>query len=131
MKNHLKSITLVDDEEITNFVNKILLEKMHVCDKIITYNEASKALKELISNLNDGADLPEIMFVDINMPEMNGWEFVDLFCSNEGLKHRIKVYLLSSSQNEDDVKRANEDDCIKGFIGKPLTEEKVRQVINS
>lgn len=131
MKTSLNAITLVDDEVITNFVNKMLLEKMHICQDINVYDEAPKALEDLIRNMDLGSGkLPEIMFVDINMPEMNGWEFINKFCSYEELKKRIKVYLLSSSQSVDDVKRAEENECVKGFIGKPLTEEKVLQAIN-
>ena len=123
-------IVLIDDEHITNFVNKTIIEKMNICTHVETFNLAEEALTEITTSFKSNGSFPNYIFVDINMPEMNGWEFIEAFSQqDEDLKSKIKIFMLSSSQNEDDVTKANQHNCVKGFIGKPLTPEKLLKVV--
>lgn len=123
-------IVLIDDEQITNFVNKMIIEKMDICTHVKAYNLAEEALEEINSNYKNNGPLPDYTFVDINMPEMSGWEFIEAFSQlDEGLKSKVYVFMLSSSQNEDDITRAYQSEYVKGFIGKPLTPEKLMNII--
>ena len=124
-------ITLIDDEHITNFVNKTIIEKMNICSHVKAFNLAKDALTEITTNYKNNGPIPDFIFVDINMPEMNGWEFIDAFAKqDEGLKSKTKIFMLSSSQNEDDISKAEQHECVSGFIGKPLTPEKLLKVVS-
>lgn len=116
-----EQIWLIDDDSITNFVNKIIIERNYSAANIREFLIASEALNQLQTNFESGGELPDYIFLDINMPEMNGWEFLDAYKKlDPNITDRIKLYMLTSSQNEDDVKRADNCPVIKKFVNKPL-----------
>lgn len=127
-----EQIWLIDDDSITNFVNKIIIEKSYSSAKIQEFIIASEALKQLQSNYVDGVELPNFIFLDINMPEMNGWEFIEAYTAlDPNITSQIKLYMLTSSQNEDDVKRADNCPAIKKFVSKPLKGDDVVEILRA
>jgi CheY-like chemotaxis protein len=124
------SIILVDDEHITNFVNKRIIELAELCSDVTSFVLAKECLNYIKDNFEKGIRLPDYIFVDINMPEMTGWGFIEEYSKlDDAIKKQIKVYLLSSSQNEDDLIKASSNPNISGFLGKPLTEQKLLGII--
>jgi CheY-like chemotaxis protein len=116
------TIWLIDDDDITNMLHMILMEKEFPSDNTIVYNLAEKA----IERLSNGTNLPDYIFLDINMPFMDGWEFLETFSKLENPKlQRIQIYILSSSIDPDDSDKAEVSKYIKGFISKPLKLEKL------
>lgn len=125
-------IWLIDDDSITNFVNKIIIERNYSSAKIQEFLIASEALKQLQNNYAIGAELPNFIFLDINMPEMNGWEFLEAYKKlDPKITDRIKLYMLTSSQNEDDVKRADNCPVIRRFVNKPLKRDDVVEILRA
>jgi len=127
----IKNIFLIDDDPIVNIISKKIIEKAEFAEKIEIYTNACNALKELEEKFqNDKNNLPQIVFLDINMPGKNGWDFLDEFermC--EDIKKNCKVFMLTSSIDPNDVKKSQSYETVKDFIIKPLTKEKLRKLI--
>ncbi len=121
-ENH-QSIWFIDDDVINNLLNERLLKKHFPSIVCKTFSEAERAFEELSSNA-DG--LPDAIFLDINMPVMNGWDFLDNMLSK---KLNLMVYMLTSSIDPKDEEKALAYSAVKDFISKPLKEERLRKII--
>ena len=115
-------IWLVDDDNITNMLNRYFLEEHYPSLEIRSFIYASEALDVLLS----GTDNPDFILLDINMPGMNGWEFLDsLQQENLTIENLPGIYLLSSSVDPEDEAKARKSVLARGFISKPLEVEKL------
>lgn len=126
----LKKILLIDDSEVDNFINKSVLTSANIAESIETMLSAKKALHYLKGLINDPVDFPEIIFLDIRMPEMDGFQFLDecIHFPNE-LKQRCSVYILSSSIDPDDAERAKQYNSVKKHLTKPLTQNTLEHIL--
>ncbi|MGB1557443.1 MAG: response regulator [Oceanococcaceae bacterium] len=121
----LKSILLVDDNEIDTFFHRSVLEKMGVVEHIAEAYDGQEAL----DYLQQAEQMPELIFLDINMPIMDGWEFLERF-KQSGFDHRtVVVMMLTTSLNPDDAERAARLQELSGFITKPLKEEDMQKIV--
>lgn len=128
------NIMLVDDNKIDLFVNKKIIENAQIDSNVRTFVRAQSALSFLkIFEKNKEYKtmcIPDIIFLDINMPEMNGFQFLDEFNKLENIRDKnIKIYLLSSSTNIHDVIKAKSKRSCVGFISKPLTANNLNRVL--
>ncbi|HWZ34565.1 MAG TPA: response regulator [Mucilaginibacter sp.] len=108
---------LVDDNYIDNFITRRLLESSKFAENIVVTESPAEA----ISMLETGTVKPDVIFLDIRMPQMNGFEFLDAFDKLDIDKADIKVFLLSSSFDPTDIRRSSDNKYITQFIHKPLT----------
>lgn len=115
----MKSFLLIEDDDIFNFIhNQIILQAIPDA-KITIFKYAQQALDYLI---NDVENLPDVIFLDLNMPEMNGFEFIDSLIVHFDQKSiTSKLYLVSSTLDHRDKDRAKSFACVQGLIDKPLT----------
>ena len=123
----LNCILLVDDDHDDNVYHQIILKEMEIVDKI----EIAENGIEALDYLKDEKRIqPELIFLDINMPKMNGWEFLSEY-KNLALekKAQIVVMILTTSANPDDIKRAKEIEEVIGFETKPLSMESMTSVL--
>jgi CheY-like chemotaxis protein len=113
-----KKCLLIDDNYIDNFVTRRILESSNFAEEIAVRQSANEA----ITALKDGSVKPDVIFLDLRMPLMNGFEFLNEFekIEFEG-KENIKIFMLSSSLDPTDVKRSTENKYVVQFIHKPLT----------
>lgn len=123
-----KCIMLIDDSDIDNMVNKHILSKSNVAENIIVFTTANDALTYLEKN-KDSEDefvIPQIILLDINMPIMNGFGFLSEFEKmSEKLVDKIRVVMLTSSVDPNDIRRSKEFKSVKSFISKPLSLEHI------
>ena len=130
MKTKLNCVLLIDDDRATNFLHEMILNDMGCADKIVAVEGAMEALDYLKSNVDGKHPQPDLIFLDINMPAMNGWEFLDEYEKLDDLeKGRFVLMMLTTSLNPDDRENANTLPIVAGFLSKPLTEEMVQDVL--
>lgn len=128
MFKKLNSILLVDDDEDDNYYHKIIINKMEMVNKIAVAENGIEAL----AYLKDEANVPpDIIFLDLNMPKMNGWEFLEQY-QHLTIKKKAKVLIviLTTSLNPDDKKRAEEIKDVTGFETKPLSKEILSELLD-
>ncbi|TFV94353.1 response regulator [Algoriphagus kandeliae] len=115
------AIFLVDDDPINNLINKRLLGKTEISDTIVEFLGADMALQHL-EEIETEKSL--LIFLDINMPVMNGWEFLDSY-QEKFPDRKDKIVILSSSIDFQDRKKAMEYEIVSGFLEKPLSLDKI------
>lgn len=130
--NKLDCVLLIDDDEATNFFHKIILEEEGIDVYIQSVRSASEGLDFLLCR-GDYADCPQpgIIFLDLNMPGMSGWDFLEEYNElSKDIHDRAVVSILTTSANPDDRDRAATIPTVKEFIHKPLTAETFWKVAN-
>ena len=130
----LDCILLIDDEEINNYLNFALIKKLKIDVHIEIALNGKLGLEYLTCTgkyeNNKCFPQPGLIFLDINMPLMNGWEFLAEYEKlNENQKGQHVIVMLSASSNPDDINRANSKSDLVGFINKPLTIQKLEEII--
>jgi CheY-like chemotaxis protein len=125
----LNCILLVDDDNATNMLNSFVLKKMAVSQSVKVVLNGSEALDYLLSITNEG-QCPEFIFLDINMPKMDGWEFMEEYREMKIERQRAKVILLTTSENPDDIEKAAKYPEILEYCNKPLTKEIISNLMD-
>ncbi|RYD81546.1 MAG: response regulator [Sphingobacteriales bacterium] len=118
-----QSALLIDDNEIDSFINKKLLQKTNFSQTIVEVYSAIKGLEFLRENKDNPEKLPDIIFLDIMMPVMDGFDFLDEYDKlPQEIKSKPKIIMLSSTESFKDLNRANSNKYVYKFLNKPLTE---------
>ncbi len=116
-----KSVMLVDDNEIDNIINEKIIEANSFAEKILVFQTGQEALDYLKENQEKEKELPEIVFLDINMPIMDGFQFLNDFEQfSETVLEKCKIIMLSSSISPKDIDRAASSRYVKKYLNKPL-----------
>ena len=126
----INSVLLVDDDRITNFLHERILKKAAIAKEIHIAQNGLEALNFIVGKSNEGTPYPDLILLDINMPIMDGFEFLDTFSNIKKGDSKVVVLMLTTSSNNSDVKKA-EKYAIQGYFNKPLTEEKLINVLNN
>jgi CheY-like chemotaxis protein len=124
---------LVDDDEINNFISIKLIKKALLNTDITACLNGKFAIDQLLEiSHKDPAKLPDYILLDINMPIMNGWEFLEEY---EKFKidpqHKTKIFIISSSVFSNDISKAKSYPLVKDFISKPLNIEKITELFGA
>lgn len=116
---NLINVILIDDSSFDLFIYEKLLIKSGITHSVKTFNSAREALKFLVSK---ESDLPEtVILLDLQMPDMNGFEFIDNFTLvSQSLKNKIKIFMLSSTIDSRDIDKAVSSPYIIDLLPKPL-----------
>ncbi len=133
LSNRYKAVLLVDDNEIDNLINQKMIEASGIAEKIFVNTSAKSAL-EFLNNLtvldtNGSELLPELLFLDIDMPLMDGYQFLDEFGKlKNDIKDKVSIIMLTSSINPHDERTAKSYPYVKKFLHKPLTKEMLQNL---
>lgn len=121
---------LIDDDKHDNFFHERVIRKAGIAEQIVPLTKPEKALEYLEKSPSGEGLTPELIFLDINMPRIDGWAFIDSYkdLQNSSLKH-TKVVILTTSIDPEEQFRAETDPHIAGFQTKPLTAEMLEEII--
>ncbi|MCG9873468.1 MAG: PAS domain-containing protein [Leptospiraceae bacterium] len=120
-KKEIHTIFSIDDDQLQIMINKILIQKIDSKFNISLFNNAQEALDKIIS------EDPQIIFLDLNMPVMNGWDFLDEL---QRMNIKSDVYILTSSVDLNDKKKAEKYENVKGYLTKPLSKETLEPILH-
>ncbi|MEG3657593.1 response regulator [Arenibacter palladensis] len=123
----INTICIIDDDPIFVFGSKILLRNNSFASDYLVCQNGKEALDVITPLIEAEERLPEVIFLDLNMPIMDGWEFLDEF-GKISRERGIRIYILSSSVDSRDIERAKKYDMVNGFIAKPLTDVKIKEL---
>ena len=115
---------VIDDSQVDLYVSKRMMTKVNFAQDIITMDSAREALGILETDEHTDREPPNLILLDINMPGMNGFEFLQEFKNlAEKVKNRWAIVMLSSSSNTKDREAAAENPFVKRYLSKPLSKE--------
>jgi CheY-like chemotaxis protein len=124
-----KNVLLIDDNEVNNMLHERLLEMSEFGESIVVYQAAPDGLEYLTSIANDDSKIPEIIFLDIRMPIMDGFGFLDAFNNlPDSIKLKSKVVMLSSTLDPEDNERAATYPVVIKMLMKPLNIEHLASI---
>jgi len=121
---------IIDDDDISNFITQKCLEKSGTVEKISIHQESPAAINELIHKKRNNLQLPEYILLDINMPYIDGFDFLDL-CQSSDLLDALNVIMYTSSLRLEDRKKALTYSSVKGYLEKPLQIAELKAIVNS
>ena len=114
-------VMLIDDNELDNFVNKKLLENEHFANQVLVQASGSNALDYLKMHAANMGEIPDIIFLDIMMPGLDGFGFLSEFEKlSDPVKKKSRIVMLSTSESFKDLNRANQNKFVYKFLNKPL-----------
>lgn len=126
----LKTLTIVDDDDIFVFLTTKIIEQTNLVDLINVFGNGLDAINFLKENKNNVDALPDIILLDLSMPIMNGWQFLEKYNKlNPTIGKKITIYICSSSISPDDITRAKTISEVSDYIIKPITKDKLIDLI--
>ena len=130
MKRKIDKACIIDDDPIFIYGTKRIMDEVDFCDEIIVYQNGQEALDGLNAMNYRGEEFPSLIFVDLNMPVMNGWEFLEDFVKIDNHnRDKVIVYIISSSVDPRDLERIRNYPVVNQYILKPITHEALEGVL--
>jgi len=128
----ISNMTLIDDDEVFVFLTKKAIERTHLVELIRVFSNGLDAIDFLREHRDNVDALPEIILLDLSMPIMDGWQFLDQFSKlAPKIDKKIIIYLCSSSISPNDIQLAKKNSLVTDYVIKPITKEKLIELIKN
>ncbi|HEY1044792.1 MAG TPA: response regulator [Bacteroidia bacterium] len=124
----LDLVYIIDDDEVIMYLTGRLISNAEFSERVETFLNASEALTKLKDGLENGGELPDAILFDLNMPEIDGWQFIETFQKMPGAK-KIPCFVFTTSIDPSDKNKSLKYKIIKDFITKPLTHQKLDKIL--
>jgi CheY-like chemotaxis protein len=125
-----KNVMVIDDNQIDLYIAEKVMETTRFAEKVTCVSSAKEALAYLKPLCDLPDELPQLIFLDINMPEMTGFDFLKEYQHlPESIRKKCIIMMLTTSLDENDRKQAEENQFVKRFLNKPLDRDKIAQLI--
>ncbi|MEQ9468018.1 MAG: response regulator [Ekhidna sp.] len=124
----MKRIVLIDDDATTNYLNKLIIERSKLVDEVLTFDSAEAALVFFRQSASEEDEA--LVLLDVNMPVMNGWQFLDHYQAMNGAPSN-KIVILTSSINPADKQLAEEKANVMDYKSKPLSVDMLNELVSS
>ena len=132
MVKKLPIIGIIDDDTIYHFILTSIINKYKLAESILSFLDGEKAIQYLTDNKTKNKKIPDVFFLDVNMPIMDGWMFIEQYARiKPDITKKILVFMLSSSMNPIDIERAGKISEISNYIIKPLNLEEVKIIFEN
>ncbi|MFN4150842.1 MAG: response regulator [Candidatus Sericytochromatia bacterium] len=124
--SNLETVCIIDDDPIYVFGMKKLISVNNICNSILVFNNGHEAIQYFSSN---DTQLPDVIFLDINMPIMDGWDFLDEFSNiKNSFKKNITIHMVSSSIDPNDIEKAKGYQDISEYLVKPVKSQDLKRI---
>ncbi|MBU2948530.1 response regulator [Zobellia uliginosa] len=128
----IKSVCIIDDDPIFIYGTKRIMNEVDFTEEIVVYNDGQQAIEGLKAMTAKGEELPSMIFLDINMPIMNGWEFLDEFVQMpNNNSEEIIIYIISSSVDPRDIAKIQEYEIVNNYILKPISINDLHNILQN
>lgn len=128
MKPEISLACIIDDDPIFIFGTKKMMSYSGICESFLIFKNGKEAYDHLSIIIKENKSLPDIILLDINMPIMNGWQFLDEIIKID-IPKELKIFIVSSSENPEDIEKAKEYNFIKNYVVKPINATKLKQIM--
>ena len=132
MQNNSLQVCLIDDDQIYQFAAKKIIESTGLVQKVTAFSNGRDALVYLEKNARFFDALPDVIFIDVNMPLMNGWQFLDAFNTVNGeLAKKVIIYVVSSSVDDLDISKSKTYKTVSDYIIKPVHKDRFESLLTN
>jgi CheY-like chemotaxis protein len=130
MEYQYKNVMVIDDNQIDLYIAEMVMATTRFAEKVLCMGSAKEALAYLKPLYEKPEELPSLIFLDINMPEMTGFDFLNEYQHlPENIRKRCIIMMLTTSLDENDRKQAESNQFVKRFLNKPLDRDKIAQLL--
>ena len=127
-----QTICIIDDDRIQHFAIEKSIQNQGYSKTMLSFLDGEEAMIFFNENLSNNSLLPDIILLDLNMPVVNGWQFLQQYALiKEKIQKSIKIYVVSSSINDSEILRATSNVNVSGFLSKPLKPEKLVEIFSA
>lgn len=125
------NVFVIDDDDIYQFTTGVTLKSIPSVKSIKNFYDGAEAMDHILEHLNDESQLPDLVLLDINMPVMDGFQFMEEFIEVlPKLNKEVKVYMVSSSLDSIDMKKAKRIDAITDYLIKPVNSLNIKEIVS-
>lgn len=125
----INTVAIIDDDDIYQYAAKKTIVATESVNNIITFSDGQEAIDFFLENYGKADELPDLVFLDLNMPILDGWQFLEEYIPlKEKIQKEIIIYITSSSKNPDDLIQAKNLTAVSDYIVKPLSIEKFKDI---
>ncbi len=124
----INTICIIDDDLIFRFGTRKMMETVHLPLDFLIYKNGKDAFDDLLPKLKKDTNLPDVILLDLNMPIMDGWQFLDELVKIPNAE-RIPIYIVSSSVDSRDIDKAKTYSIVKDYIIKPFSVSKIQDLM--